>query len=131
MARDKIDGVSSVSLTSPNESPAFSLAPPSVARPPAVAIGVQAALLVLAIAGFFVSGLTLDIAIALISVFGSVLSFGVTRMLDDRRRTSASYADWSIVSARNLSLWLMLITWIIGLIHVYRAAIEFTRVYNL
>ncbi|MCL1593332.1 MAG: hypothetical protein M3132_03140 [Actinomycetia bacterium] len=120
-----------MALTSPNESPAFSLAPTKGARPPAIAIGVQAMLLVLALGGFFVDGLALDIVIALISVFGSVLAFGVARMLDDRRRTSAGYSDWSIVSARSLSLWLMLITWIIGLVHVWRAAIEFTRVYNL
>lgn len=119
-----------MSLISPNES-TTSIAPSTVARPPAVAVGVQTALFVLAIAGFAVSGLTYDVAIALVSVFGSVLAYGVTRMIDDRRRTSVGYSDWAVVSARSLALWLMLATWVIGLVHVYRAAIELTRVYNL
>ena len=122
--------MSIMSLMSPDQSP-VTAAPPSAVRPPTAAVAVQLALLVIAIAGFATSGLALDITIAVVSVFGSVLAFGLVRMLDDRRRTSTGYADWSLVSARNLAFWLMLITWVIGLIHVYRAAIEFTRVYNL
>jgi hypothetical protein len=88
-------------------------------------------LLVVAIVGFISHSLSVDIAVALVCVFGSVLAFGVVRMLDDRRRTSASYSDWTLASARGIAMWLMLITWAIGLVHVYRAAMLATQVFNL
>lgn len=120
-----------MSFGSPIESAAPAV-PQARTRPPAAAVGVQVLLLVFAIGELFApESLALDVAVALISVFGSVLVFGVVRMLDDRRRTSAGYSDWTFVSARKLALWLMLITWVIGLVHVFRAAIEFTREYNL
>ncbi len=119
-----------VSLGSPIESAAPAVSQ-GRSRPPAVAVGVQVLLLVVAIAGFISHSLGVDIAVALTCVFGSVLAFGVVRMLDDRRRTSAGYSDWTFVSARNVALWLMLITWVIGLVHVYRAAMLATQVFNL
>lgn len=100
-------------------------------RPPTVAIIAQALLLVLAVAGFFVSGLPADSLVAAVSVYGSVFLFGVVRMLDDSRRTKQAYSDWTFVSARSLALWLMMATWAIGLAHIYRAAIEATRDFSL
>jgi hypothetical protein len=94
-------------------------------------VGVQVLLLVVAIVGFISHSLSVDIAVALVCVFGSVLAFGVVRMLDDRRRTSAGYSDWTLASARGIAMWLMLITWAIGLVHVYRAAMLATQVFNL
>jgi len=120
-----------VSFMSPTESAAPAV-PLTRTRPPAIAIGVQTLLLVIAVGELFApEGLVIDIAIASLAVFGSVLAFGVVRMLDDRRRTSAGYSDWALVSARSIALWLMLITWVIGLVHVYRAATLATQVFNL
>lgn len=119
-----------MSLGSLNESPAPAV-PQTRTRPPAAAVGVQVLVLAIAIAGFISHSLGVDVAVALVCVFGSVLAFGVVRMLDDRRRASAGYSDWTLVSARNVALWLMLITWVIGLVHVYRSAMLATQVFNL
>jgi hypothetical protein len=120
-----------MSFTSPTET-AAPAAPLDRSRPPATAVGVQVLLLSIAVGELFApGGLAIDIAVAVLAVFGSVLAFGVVRMLDDRRRTSAGYSDWTLVSARNIALWLMLITWVIGLVHIYRAATLATQVFNL
>ena len=101
--------------------------PPKTVRPPTGAIVVQSVLLLIAFVGFLTSGFTTDVVIALLCVFGSVLLFGVVRMLDDRRRSSIGYADWTFISARTVALWVMLVTWAIGLLHVFWAALEVTR----
>jgi hypothetical protein len=120
-----------MSFMSPTESTAPA-APLDRSRPPATAVGVQIVLLLIAVGELFApGGLVVDIPVAVLAVFGSVLAFGVVRMLDDRWRISAGYSDWTLVSARSIALWLMLITWFIGLVHIYRAATLATQVFNL
>lgn len=122
-----------MSLSAPNDS--FGMTPPAVSkssiRPPTIGVVVQLVILVVAIVGFFFGGLVADGVIGLIAVFGSVLTFAIVRMIDDRRRTSPSYGDWVMVSARQFSKGLMFLTWGIGLVHVYRTSVEVTRVFNL
>jgi len=100
---------------------------PQTVRPPTGALIAQGLLLVFALAGFLTAGFAADVVIALLCVFGSVLLFGVVRMLDDRRRSSIGYADWTFISARTVALWVMLVTAAIGLLHVFWAALEVTR----
>jgi hypothetical protein len=110
-----------------NRQPNPYTAPVKMVRPPAGFVIAQAILLVLVLSAFFVENFTLDVIIAFVGVFGSVLLFGVTRMIDDRRRSNPSYADWSFVSERRVSLYLMLATWIASMVHVYFIAVEMTR----
>jgi hypothetical protein len=110
-----------------NNPPNRYTAPAKTVRPPAGLIAVQALLLVLVLAAFFIEKFNLDVIIAFVGVFGSVLLFGFTRMIDDRRRSNPSYAGWSFVSERRFSLYLMLATWIASMVHVYFIAVEMTR----
>lgn len=100
-------------------------------RPPFTLVVAQVGLLAFAVAAFFVEGIWFEAFTVLLTVFGSVLTFGLMRMVDDLRRSNLSYTDWSFMSARRFSLLIMLVTWTIGMVHVFRAAREITRIYNL
>ncbi|MCL1599111.1 MAG: hypothetical protein M3094_08005 [Actinomycetia bacterium] len=103
----------------------------STTRPPTGLIGAQVALLLVVLASFILGGFGMNAIEAVVGVFGSVLLFAIVRMVDDRRRIDPSYTDWSGVSARRISAWIMGATWIAGLGHMYEASVEATRILNL